>query len=443
MVERERRRRRRALEFAPAFRGAAAEIQSTTDHEWIIAGPAETGKTYAALWRLDTLMWQTPGARAAMVRKVRADMDGTVLETWARIVVIRGGAEPFGGSHPEWYDYPNGARVYTGGMDRPGKVLSGERDFIYVNQAEELTLADWETLTTRCTGRGAQTKTPMIFGDCNPGPPQHWILGRQALKLLTSRHEDNPTLYDEAGNLTEQGVRTMQTLDALSGVRKERLRFGRWAAAEGVVYEDWGPGVHRIPRFAIPAEWRRIRVVDFGYTNPFVCQWWAIDGDGRMYLYREIYHTQRLVEDHAQRIRLLTGGEKIEATVCDHDAEDRATLERYGIPTRSAYKAIAIGIQAVAARLRKAPDGKPRLFVFDDALVERDEALLQAHKPISTAEEFPAYAWPKSADGRALKEDPVKVDDHGMDATRYGVAYVDNLDGKRRKTTGEAYMIGG
>jgi predicted transcriptional regulator len=41
--------------------------------------------------------------------------------------------------------------------------------------------------------------------------------------------------------------------------------------------------------------------VDFGYTNPFVMQWWAEDPDGRLYLYREIYRTRRLVEDHAKR----------------------------------------------------------------------------------------------------------------------------------------------
>jgi phage terminase large subunit len=33
--------------------------------------------------------------------------------------------------------------------------------------------------------------------------------------------------------------------------------------------------------------------------------------------------------------------------------------------------------------------------------------------------------WPKSQDGKELKEAPVKADDHGMDATRYMVAYLD------------------
>ena len=409
------------------FRGAALALQTITAHEWIIAGPAETGKTYAACWRLDTLLRETPKASAGMLRRIRADMDGTVLRTWERIIALRGGVSVAGGSHPEWYDYPNGSRLYIGGMDRPGKVLSGERDWIYANQAEELTLDAWETLSTRCTGRGAVTPHPMLFGDCNPGPPTHWILGRESLRVLHSRHEDNPTLYDEAGSLTIQGVRSMAALDNLTGVRKERLRFGRWVAAEGAVYDSYDRAVHLIDRFEIPPDWRRFRVVDFGYTNPFVCQWWAMDGDGRLYRYREIYRTQRTVRAHAEQIKALSQGEACEATVCDHDAEDRATMAECGINTIAAYKAVSVGIQAVQSRLAAAGDGKPRLFLMRGSLVEADELLIMANKPTCTENEIESYSWPKGADGKPVKEEPVKVDDHGMDAMRYAVAFADGL----------------
>lgn len=410
----------------PLFRGAALDAQTITDHEWLLAGPAETGKTWAALWRLDGLLASTPGAQAALVRKVAADIGPTVLVTYRRILERSGsGAVAYGGNAPLWFDYPNRSRLYIGGMDRPGKVLSGERDWIVVNQAEELQLEDWETLSTRCTGRGAVTATPMLFGDCNPGPPTHWILGRPALKLLHSRHEDNPTLFDAAGVVTDQGRRSLAVLDALTGVRRERLRFGRWVAAEGVVYEQWDRRVHLVDRFEIPAEWRRIRVVDFGYTNPFVCQWWAIDPDGRMYLYREIYMTKRLVEDHARQVMALSQGERIEATVADHDAEDRATLERHGVRTVPALKAISVGIQTVQARLKVAGDGRPRLVMLRDSLVECDDSLVAAHKPTCTPQEMEGYSWPRGADGRPIKEVPVDVDNHGADGTRYAAMYVD------------------
>lgn len=337
-------------------------------------------------------------------------MDGTVLQTWAKVAA--NDCAPFGGSKPEWFDYPNGSRVWVGGMDKPGKVLSGERDIIVVNQAEELALDDWETLTTRATGRAGHVPYPQVIGDCNPSGSTHWIKSRANVLLLESRHEDNPTLYTVDGILTERGQRTMAVLDALTGVRYQRLRLGRWVNAEGAVYE-FDAAVNVIDRFEPPSEWRRIRVVDFGYSAPFVCQWWAIDHDERMYLYRELYGTRRIVEDWAEDIKRLSISEEIEATVADHDAEDRATLERHGIMTQAARKDISPGIQAVQRRLSKAGDGKPRLFMMRGALVQADTELLNAHKPTCTQQEIDVYVWPKAQDGRPIKETPVKEHDHG------------------------------
>ncbi len=394
-----------------------------------MAGPSETGKTIATLYRLDSLAREWPGAQLAVVRKVRADMDGTVLQLFKQHYALeKYGVTVHGGEKPEWFDYANGARIWVGGMDRPGKVLSGARDAIYVNQAEELSVDDWETLTTRTTGRAGVIPTPMLFGDCNPGPASHWILARASLQVLHSRHEDNPRLYDAGGTLTPAGTRTMATLDALTGVRKERLRHGRWVNAEGSVYE-FNPAAHEIPWFQPPFDWRHFRVVDFGYTNPFVCQWWAMDPDGRLYLYREIYMTKRTVKVHAKQILETDAGAPIDATIADHDAEDRATLAENGIHTERAVKDVSRGIQAVQDRLKLAGDGRPRLYVMRGALLERDEDLSAAHRPVSTRDEFDVYMWPKDEAGRPQKEAPVKEHDHGMDALRYAVMYADQSAG--------------
>lgn len=435
LTERERGELDRLLfaKVAPTFRGAAALAQSATQHEWILAGPAETGKTFATMWRLDTLLKTQPHSKYTLVRKVAADIVPTVLQTYLRTVELSGsGAVPYGGSQPQWFDYPNGARLYLAGMDRPEKVLSGERDGFCVNQAEELNLDDWELMTTRATGRGAVTKTPMVFGDCNPGPPNHWIINRPTLQVLYSRHEDNPTLYDGHCTLTEQGNRTMAVLDALTGIRHKRLRLGLWVAAEGVVYEEYDRAIHLIDRFSIPSDWRRIRVVDFGYTNPFVCQWWAMDYDNRMYLYRELYQTQTTVTQHAKEIKRLTGDEWIEATVCDHDAEDRATLEENGIVTMAARKPISVGIDAVKERLAINGDGKPRIYVLRNSLVSADAHLIEQKLPTSTEQEIEGYMWHKFQDGKPNKEMPVDKDNHGMDALRYAVMYVDAMAGAVR-----------
>lgn len=250
--------------------------------------------------------------------------------------------------------------------------------------------------------------------------------------MLFTQHTDNPRLYDEkAGEWTEYGMQYIATLDALTGVRKKRLRYGLWVGAEGMVFSEWDESVHHIDRFEIPSYWQRYRVIDFGFTNPFVCQWWAVDGDGRAYLYREIYHTQRLVEDHARQINALSEGEHYVATIADHDAEDRATLAKHGIGTLPAHKTISTGVEAVNARLKRAGDNKPRLFIMRGSLVGRDERLVEAKKPYATYQEIPGYVYPKGVDGKPLKEDPVKLDDHGCDAMRYFVAHIDSAGRQR------------
>jgi hypothetical protein len=268
-----------------------------------------------------------------------------------------------------------------------------------------------------------------IIADTNPDVPTHWLhqrCNRGQTRVLESRHEDNPVLYGDDGTVTERGAAYIAKLDALTGVRYQRLRRGLWVAAEGLIYEGWDSAVHVVDRFDVPDEWTRWWSVDFGFTNPFVWQSWAEDPDGRLYLIRELYRTKRLVEDHARDILRVTDSQpRPRGLICDHDAEGRATLEKYlGLPSIPAHKAVTEGIQAVAQRLQVAGDGRPRLLVMRDALAERDADLDEAKRPCSTAEEFPGYVWEQHP-GKPPKETPLKVNDHGMDAARYVVAKLD------------------
>ncbi len=412
--------------------GAAREFWRYKGPEAILAGPYETGKTLAALHKLNALVVKYPGSRGLMVRKTYKSLISSAVVTFEHKVLAYPPTDPrckitkFGGEKPEWYDYPNGSRISLGGMDNPDKFLSAEYDFIYINQAEELALDDYEKLTGRATGRAGNAPYAQVFGDCNPASEIHWIKRRERLKLFESRHKDNPTLFNqETGEITEQGIKTMEALDALTGVRYKRGRHGLWVGAEGQVYE-YDPAIHLLDRFPIPGDWRRFRVIDFGYRNPFVCQWWALDHDDRLYLYREIYMTERTVKVHAAQIKEYT--ERIETTIADHDASDRATLAENGISTVSAKKDIERGIEKVQERLKLRGDGTPGLYILRDSVVEIDETRQTKYRPTCTADEFPGYIYPELKESKTDDEKPVKVDDHGMDALRYMVMHLDGTD---------------
>jgi phage terminase large subunit len=383
---------------------------------------------------MNLLALVNPGMRGLIVRKTMATLGATALQTWRDHVVNEalstGLVNFYGGSpqEPAQYRYTNGSVVVIGGMDKASKIMSSEYDAVYVQEATELTENDWEHLNTRL--RNGKISFQQLIADCNPDAPHHWLRKRTnngKTTILESRHNDNPLLYDEDNNLTSFGADYISKLDQLTGLRKQRLRNGLWVAAEGIIYENYDPAIHVIDMFDIPETWPRYWSIDFGYTNPFVCQWWAEDPDGRLYLYREMYRTKCLVSDAAAGMIAWSEHEPAPlAVVCDHDAEGRAQLERAlgGRGTVAATKVVGEGIQAVQGRLSLAGDGLPRLYLLRGALVAPDPDLAGRGKPTCTEEEFLSYIW-DTTPGKPPKETPRKENDHGMDTTRYIVAFKD------------------
>lgn len=453
-----------------SLRGAALELWKSRDFEVCLSGGFETGKTHSCCKKINAMLWKYPGAQWVITRKTYSSLIATAVQTYERVAGIKEPGCPikaYGGNKPEWYDYPNGSRLWVAGFDNPQKVLSGERDGFYINQGEDFALDEYETITGRATGRGAVMPYTQVILDVNPGPPSHWILSRPSMKFIKAYLDDNPTLFvaapagvvgvceewpdigdrGGAGRWTEQGKRSLDVLNKMTGIRYQRYRKGNWVAAEGVVYDTFDSVQHTCEPFPIPADWRRIRCIDFGYSNPFSCLWIAVDPDGRMFVYREIYLTRLLVSEAARLITDLSAEEKIEATICDHDLEDRATLTAMGIRNIAAYKAVKPGIDAVERQMKMGGDGRPRLQIFRNSTsnfdphkwafprVMPDEFLVEKKHPLCLAQELEFYAWAKDVTGKPNKEEPVKEFDHSADALRYGVAYISGI-AKRR---GRAY----
>lgn len=434
---------RSVVRFEP--RGAALEVFRRKDREILLSGAAGTGKSVAALMKVHLACLTTPRVRALVLRKTHASLTASTLVTFREKVaaesIAAGLVRWFGGSgsEPAAFRYSNGSVVVVGGLDRATRLLSTEYDLCFIDEAIEVTEEDIDTIVTRL--RNGRLSYQQLLMATNPGPPTHHLKARAEAGrtvMLYSKHEDNPRMY-QAGEWTEYGREYLARLESLTGARYQRMRWGKWVAAEGQIYEEWDPAVHVVDPFPIPDSWTRWIAVDFGYTNPFVAQWWAEDPDGRLYMYREVYRTKRTVAEHGRDMLRVVADEdpdrlgrwiwrerKPRAMVCDHDAEGRVVLSQtVGIGTIAAKKGVTDGIQAVQARLKPAGDGRPRLFLLRDAVVYRDPDLVAAKRPACTEEEFAGYVWEQpgaSAKVTAPKEVPLKENDHGMDAMRYLVA---------------------
>jgi len=389
------------VEYTPM--GAAKALMECRDRELLIEGPAGTGKSRAVLEKINAAAWKYPGMRALICRATRVSMSETVLVTWERIVL--GDGHPAIGTcsraHRQTYEFPNGTTIVVGGLDNPDRLMSSEYDMVAVFEATEITQDDWEKLTTRL--RNAVMPYQQALADCNPAHPAHWLNVRALegrMTRLISRHSDNPSVTQEY----------LDGLSRLTGHRRSRLFEGKWVGAEGVVYDTFDLAVHVKAR---EGPWARTIIgVDDGYTNPFAALLVRIDGDGRMHVEREVYKPGLLVSD---RVKALGGFGRHTALVDPSAATLMAEARSAGCEVLPAINEVEQGIHRVMQRLAVAGDGLPRLTIDPSC--------------VNVIREMQSYRWKGNKhamdDGGKYKDEPVKENDHALDALRYAVAYVD------------------
>jgi len=297
-------------EDARAYRpyGACLELFRAREHEVVLEGPADCGKSRACLEKLHAAMTKYSGARAAIVRKTRKSLTSTAMATFERQVAPPNACKLWNG---EEYRYPNGSKIYLFGLDDPERLKSFEGDLIYVQEVSELQREDWEILTTRATGRGGTMPYQQLIADLNPREPNWWLYERESAgvtRFLHVTHADNPTITPKR----------LAPLEALTGYLRDRLLLGLRVAAEGMYFTEFDPRMHLIEAFDPPAEWIRWVCVDYGFAHPFVALWLCREKPGgRMYVYREVSTTGLRDEQQARLIVERSRDERISLVVLD------------------------------------------------------------------------------------------------------------------------------
>lgn len=448
-----------------AFWNQNAEAFNSRVEELLLWGPAGTGKSLLLLTKCFALLDKYPGCRGLFCRGTRASLTQSGLVTWENHVL--GPMHPVLLSNPikrrvrQSYEFPNGSELIVAGLDDPGKTLSTEYDFCYIQEATEegVTLDIWETLK-RALRNGMMRKDGrvwhQIMADCNPSSPFHFLHQRgQAgtLRMYRSSHQDNPKFFDRAANdWTTEGRSYIEgTLKSMTGIRRKRFYEGVWSAAEGLVYEGfvgkpWDdpaePG-HLLPAgWEPPRAWQRVWGIDWGESAPTALVMCAAEPfagsagpDTRAHFYREVYET-RLRPDALGRWaarEVMSGAEPAPlAIVGDHDPvkvaefEQGARDEGYSLSVDMADKRDRMeGITAVQSRFdKRADDEKPRIFFRPDALVRPDPRIDTG--PNCLIAELVGYKY----DPNSLLDRPdPKAADHALDAMRYVCRYLDSHAG--------------
>jgi phage terminase large subunit len=201
--------------------------------------------------------------------------------------------------------------------------------------------------------------------------------------------------------------------DAIPEEFRAMRQHGDFLGVAGAVFSEFDAETHVIEPFDIPDDWPRWRACDFGFNNPFCCLWLAKGYDGTIYIYDEHYGSGKLLEEHATAIKSRTwikGNPYYGPTVTDHDAQVRGELSALGIACTLANKnSVVQSIEVVKSKMKVRGDNRPRLQIFNTC-----ENLLR---------EIPMYRWKEGTEDRSAREEPNAVDDHAIDAMRYGIMW--------------------
>jgi phage terminase large subunit len=204
---------------------------------------------------------------------------------------------------------------------------------------------------------------------------------------------------------------------------------------------DADPGYE--PARVIPPEGTPIVIsIDWGYRpDPTCVQWWARTPTHGYVLYRELMRTRTLPDEIAgEALHRMAPHEyeQVERVYADHDSGERAdwkegvrgyaaNLREEGtdeteIPdplyfrTTAARKDVSDGIREVKRRLRVDENGRAEVHLIRGARAHQaDRHLRTDDKPPDTLTEIQGYSWQDDGD------EPVKEDDHGVDAMRYAL----------------------
>lgn len=325
------------------------------------------------------------------------------------------------------------------GLDEYDKLRSLNLNGAYIDESSQTTEEAFTLLQGRLRGKHVRK---IILTTNSGGRDWGWKLfvdkgvftTEQAKNMFYSIKAPST----ENTHLPEGYVESMMSTWSEERIKREILADED--AFEGQVYTEFNRSIHVVKPFRIPDHWQRHIRMDHGLRNPAAALFFAIGPEGEVYLYKEFYEQEWLVNEivlgkrmnatHFPGIRDLakvpgdaSRYEKFVTAKIDPSTKIRSgkdgtsTYDEYfrhwpkELPMLGfAKNDVNLGIDRVKSYLKVNPKtGKPLLFIFDNCK--------------NTLDEISTYRWqelkPGQSDSKSEHEKPVKVHDHAMDALRY------------------------
>ena len=367
----------------------------------VLEGSVRSGKTYSSLilWAL-WLATRPASGKYLMVGKTLTTLKRNCLEPLLSLL----------GEDNMRFSIPAKRAVILGrNIDLEGASDARSEEKIrgitlHGAYMDEITLSPqpfFVMLLSRLSAPGAK-----LFGTTNPDSPRHWLkveyLDNPALDIY-----QNKFLLDDNTTLPPEYIENLKL--EYTGVFYRRFILGEWVAAEGAIYPMFDIKKHVSD--AVPRMRMTWIAADIGHTNPTAFVRLGAGEDGRVWVLDEYYHQVSAgapAKSPKQYARdMVAFAQKWpsapDVVVIDPAAEGfiLQLKEESNLRIRAANNAVLKGIQLVSSAL--------------DA-----GALMITSRCKHLIDELMGYSWDPKAQERG-EDKPIKQNDHGCDAVRYGL----------------------
>ena len=325
------------------------------------------------------------------------------------------------------FNFPNRSRIKLGYCDTAGDVYQyqgQEYEVIGMEEATHFTEEQQQFLTT-CNRTSKEGFTPRMYYTCNPGNVGHAWVKRLFIDRCFAEDEDPEDyvfiparIWDNKALLSADPGYVRQLMRLPEELRRAHLD-GDWDVHAGQFFREFSRDRHVTAPYEIPQWYKRFRSMDWGFNDPCCVLWHAVDPEGRVITYRELYVRETRAEEVAKRVNELTGDEKIAYSVASPDLwqkrgqslmtkggfEGESLAEIFiksGFSISPADNARVAGWNRVRDYLAPAPDGEPRWKCFSDCT--------------NLIRTLPMLQYDQHD-----REDAAQGDDHAPEALRYGL----------------------
>ena len=351
-------------------------------------GGVGSGKTFAGCVK-DIVHASIPGSLGIVIAPTYPMLKDATLRTFQGIA---GDAIQSFNKSDMTMTIKGGGEILFRSADNPDRLRGPNLHWAHMDEGAMCPSGTFDIVIGRLRADG---KAGKLWLTTTPNGRNWLYRRREEMRLFKASTTENPYLSREFVESLERSY---------TGEFAKQELYGEFITLEGLVYDGFREDIHIIDRD--PSEMRYWALTcDEGYTNPAVILLIGVDSDSRLHVYREFYQRGVLQDRVVEKAIDFRTSYRLSVVTVDASAAGLiAEMLDRGLPAEPAKGRVLDGISAVQSMLVVQGDGHPRLTVDPSCA--------------NTINEFESYVW---KDG---KDEPVKDNDHALDAIRYFINWL-------------------